>query len=405
MKNLFIVSLALTILLFSNHIFADEQPEDPCKYVENLGGYSTHFLNVNEDDIKKLTEYCQIYFGIMNKEPDYINKALNPMIERSSGLAFLKDIDFKIKTFEANGSENGLGFSYNYHKTNELTEYKFDADKNLTTGMSWVFSAKGNVAFDSEINPADFLDTRISISGFRDYGGVSKFATDSTFQVFNDLEDAATKLNGEELRKNRQQVKAIVKSFFSTQKYIEYDLNVGLESNQRFTQKQWTYGAKVALDIKSYGKNSQLGMWNILDYPFAFFRVLSGYDKSKGFFPLGSTFPTFVVGLDQIDPIDNDPREAVGEESNFERIKGEIYFRTPIAKIGMQEVFVNVDYRYWKEIDPSDAIKSADIDEFDYITLSISSSNGVYVSYSDGKLPFDLKDQQVYEIGWKFHFN
>lgn len=405
MKNLIIAILNLYFLLFSSFSIANENPEDRCKDVENIGGYATHILNVNEDDIKKLEEYCQIYYGIMNKEPDYINNALNPIIERSNGLAFLKDVDFKIKGFETKNSENTLGFSYNYNKTNELTEYKYDAKKNLTTGMSWNFLAKGNVAFDSRINPKDFLDTRISISGFRDYGGISKVATATTFQTIYDLDSEWPNLEGEALQENRQKVKRIVSSFLSTQTYIDYDINVGLESNQRFTQKQWTYGTKIAIDIKSYGKKSRLGNWNILDYPFALLRILSGYDNSTEFKPLGSTFPTFVIGIDQVDPVDNDSRESAGENDKFNRFKGEIYFRTPIAQFKSQEIFVNIDYRYLVEIDPSEAIKAADIDEFDYTTLSISSSNGVYISYSNGKLPFDLKSQQVYELGWKFHFN
>lgn len=327
------------------------------------------------------------------------------MIERSNGLAFLKDIDFKIKGFEAKDGENTLGFSYNYNKTNELTEYHYDAERNLTTGMSWKFSAKGNVAFDSRINPKDFLDTRISMSGFRDYGGISKVATATTFQTFYDLDAEWPHLEGEALQENREQVKKLASSFLSTQIYIDYDINFGLESNQRFTQKQWTYGVKTALDIKSYGKESQLGAWNIFDYPFAFLRIMTGYDNSTEFKTLGSTFPTFVIGIDQVDPVNNEARESAGETDEFNRLKGEIYFRTPIAQLKSQDIFVNIDYRYWMEIDPSEAIKASDIDEFDYITMSISSSNGVYISYSDGKLPFDLKSQQVYELGWKFHLN
>ena len=405
MKHSFIASLVFIMLLFSGSGNAEDYIDQRCKDILSIGGYASHVLKVDEDDKKKLTEYCQLYYGIKDREPDYINDALNSIVERSNGLAFLKDIDFKMKTFEAKDGENGLGFSYNYHKTNQLTEYQFNIDKNLTTGMSWNVSATGNVAFDSAINPADFLDTRFSISGFRDYGGVSTFATEETFRALNKLDDDAVNLEGDALRQNRRRHKEIVRSFFSTQVYIDYDLNVGLESNQSFTQKQWTYGAKIALDIKSYGKDSKLAAWNIVDYPFAFIRLLTGYDNAAVLTPLGSTFPTFVIGIDHVDPIDNDNRTAVGAEGKFERMKGEVYFRTPIAKVGKQDIYINADFRYWKEIDPIDAIELAELDEFDYTTLSISSGNGIYVSYSEGRLPFDLKDQQVYELGWKFHFN
>ncbi|RYY02131.1 MAG: hypothetical protein EOO53_13925 [Gammaproteobacteria bacterium] len=404
--KLFKIFLGVFISIYSSVLLASVADViDKCKDVKPEEDYDLHIFSVDKDDVQKLVGFCQLYYGIENKEPDYINKALNLIIERSNGLAFLKDIDFKIKTFESKTDENGFGFSYNYNKTNPLTAYSYNPDQHVTTGMAWNFSAKGNVAFDSAINPEDFLDTRFSIAGFRDYGGVSKVATDSTFQQLNDLDDQAVDLEGAALEANRKKTKDIISHFFSTQTYIHYDLNAGLESNQRFTERQWTYGFNVALDAKSYNKKSALANWNIVDYPFALVRMLTGYGNNTDFKPLGSTFPTFVIGLDQVDPITNSVRESLGEKDKFDRAKAEIYFRTPIGFIKQQEIFANIDYRYWKELSPSAAIKSAGIDTLSYATLSISSANGIFVSYSHGKLPFDLESTRVYELGWKFNFD
>lgn len=402
------LSCAILLHVFTfSAIAAVDKPNDPCPDVEKAAGYASYIFNLSETDRARLSDYCQLYYGIKNKEPDHINKALAPILERSNGLAFLKDIDFKIKGFEDKDGKSGLGFSYDYTKTNELTDYVYNADKNFTTGMSWVFSARGNVAFDSAINPADFLETKISIAGFRDYGGVSntEAATAAINSKLNQLDDAATSLEGAALLANREQVKSIVSSFFSDQFYLDYALDAGLESNQRFTQKQWTYGAKFDLEVKGYGKNSTLGWWNIIDYPFALLRVFTGYGNTTQFKPLGSTLPTLAIGIDQVDPVDNSSREAVGETGKFDRAKGEVYFRTPIARISSLDIFANIDYRIWQELSPSQKIKAAGIDNFNYVTFSISSSNGVFVSYSDGKLPFDIESQRIYELGWKINFD
>jgi|GEM_PF-1403015 len=406
MKRLLIASF-IVATSYSGVVFSSDYAVDKCKDFKSKLGYATHVIDLKENDVKKLGEYCEIYFGIKNKEPEYINKALNPIIERSNGLSFLKDINFEVKSFDSVSGDSGLGFSYDYNKTNSLTDYKYDANSNATTGLAWNFSAKGNVSSESDINPKDFLDTRLSLTGFRDYGGVSEAASKSVFNTLNDLEDQAWNSDeGSNEKANAlKKIKELSGSFLSTQTYLHYDLNAGLESNQNFTEKQWSYGAKLALDIKGYGNESSIGKWNVFDYPFALIRRLTGYGGGDSFRPLGSTFPTFVIGLDQVDPVNNTAREALGEEGKFGRTKAEVYFRTPIGYVNGEELFVNYDYRIWREVSPSAAIESSCMDEFLYRTLSITSSNGVFVSYSKGKLPFDLSSGAVYELGWKFHFD
>ena len=374
---------------------------------------SLHILD-DEGTISSIEQFCELALGIRNREPDVINKAIRPWLSPDSGLAFLKDVDFKIKAFEndSDTSENGLGFSYDYTKVIPLNEYRYSGSKNTTTGYSANFKANGNVAFDDDINPADFLDTRLSFSGFRYRSGISQNgATDlaARFDRLNKLEDDAAGANSlEEQREILERTENIVdeiRNSLGSRSYIEVDLNVGIESDQKFDQTQWSYGAQVALDYKSHKRDAWQTQFNMFDWPFALIRMFSGHNPNDSRFqPYGSTIPTLVFGYDQVDPQDNLAREAVGETSSFDRYRAEIFFRTPIAYIGNSEIWFNADWRFYQENSASAAIKAADLDKFDYRTISISSSNGVFVSYRKGSLPFDIADERAYEIGWKFNF-
>ena len=269
----------------------------------------------------------------------------------------------------------------------------------------------GNVAFDHEINPTDFLDSRIAISGFRNYGGITKLSVEDNVKEwtrFNKEDDILAAIDDPDvLERTLAEFDSrpnSIASHLGVQKYIHYDLNVGLESNQRLSQRQWTYGAQLALDIKAYDENSSFVKGNIFDYPFALVRLLSGYNNTQEIIPLGISLPTLIVGVDQVDPKNNVSREKLREMGNFDRFRSEVYFRTPVARVGEQEVFFNFDLRYLRELDAPNAIEKADLHEHIFYVATISSTNGVFFSYSDGKLPFDLEDQQSYELGWKFHF-
>ena len=352
--------------------------------------------------------FCELLKGIRDEEPGHLNSALASFVSPDSGIAFLKDIDFKLKAFEPKNGQgsSGLGFSYDYEKVNPLGEYSDDRATGVTSGFAWKYSAKGNVAFDSDLNPANFLDTRFSLSGFR-----NKWLARTTMLSFvelNKLENQLALIEDEEVLRaaladdsTTNIIKAIRGGLPRFRSYIDYEFNAGLESDQQFDQKQWTYGAQVALDFKAYDQGAWQTTFNILDWPFAVVRRLSGYDRK--FRVYGSTIPTLVFGIDQVDPKDNSARTSLGATSKFERYRAEVFFRTPIARIRSNEVFFNFDYRYLKERSPPQSIVNAGLGSFKYTVISISSSSGVFVSYRDGKLPFDLEKQQVFEVGWKFN--
>jgi hypothetical protein len=48
-------------------------------------------------------------------------------------------------------------------------------------------------------------------------------------------------------------------------------------------------------------------------------------------------------------------------------------------------------------------VKSLGLDDFSFYTIVLGGSQGVYVSYSDGRLPLDAASDQVFELGYQFH--
>ena len=128
-------------------------------------------------------------------------------------------------------------------------------------------------------------------------------------------------------------------------------------------------------------------------------RVLSGLDQALS--PRGSVIPTVLVGIEQVSPQDDSLRAQIENESAYPRFKGEISFKTPISR----SANFLANFRYYKELGASSGIKNASIDEFVHFTSSVSLSNGMFVSYTTGKLPFDKTNDQIYELGFRYRFD
>ncbi|WP_455204218.1 hypothetical protein [Kaarinaea lacus] len=406
--SLYFALLVLPMCL--NTVLADKI-DDTCNKVNQIEKYKDYFekiLKLDQDDIQTIKEICLVAYSFKAKEPDRINKTLQPYIERHNGLAFLKDIDFKIRAFNTKDAPNGLGFSYNYSKTFDIYAHQYNVAKDRSYGFTWDFKTAGNVAFEPEINPHDFLDTRFAISTYHNSGGISIRNTEKLFQSLNDLEDRLADAETQEqhdkiVRQHNNLFDQVRASVDSTQFYFDANINAGMESNQSFTERQWTLGALLGMDLKNYNRSSNFSKFNVFDYPAALVRMFSGYFAGNKFIPLGAAFPSFLIGHDFVDPQKNSQRSALGEEDPYSRIRWEFYYRTPLANISKDTLYFNVDFRYLKEVDAPISIKNADLDEFTYTVLSFTTKRGAYLSYSTGRLPFDLQSQKAYEVGWKFN--
>ena len=376
-----ILSCLLVIMIFTYAIVAQDNQIPIEKFVS--------MLPIGQTEIS-----AESIMSFILENPQILNKALkSQLVEKSR---FLSDLNLEFKTFKADGTDSllGLGIGYNYQRDLVMTTIKEKTARQ--TGLSLAFQTHGNVAFDKDTNPNDFLDADLSFSLYNSWGGA--FTTSDIIRdKLNELETEMVKYtDGDKLRSSpyTREFARIVQNHLSSQYYLDFALSGGIESNQDFTRMQYVFGSRLGFDFKPWGS----GYWNVFDWPFAAIRWFSGYDEEL--LPRGSSFPTVLLGIDQISPRADEYREALGDSSDFFRWRGEIAFRTPINSSSYFEANV----RYYKELNAADAIKQADQDEHLYFAAVITTGSGIFASYSTGKLPFDLQSQQVYSLGFKFNF-
>jgi len=346
------------------------------------------FLNKNIDDPKLYNDAWDTFLNYLSSKD-------------STAWNLLKDLNVVFQTFQSTTSNaSALGFSYDFsYSYNKF----FKTDKSRTSN-SFNFKAKGNVSFNRDVNPNDFLDTSLDYAFTKFYGGVVKQTDTATFSKLNDIENKLALLsnpNGTEAQKLWEEYYSYLK--YTDQYYISFSPELSLESNQNFTNKQFVYSGNLALGVKSWDKNSTLSSLNIFDYPFALIRWLTGTDSK--FQPYGSTFPSFLAGINFVNPISDFNRQAItGNTDGYERLNLESSFRTFVAKVEGENIFFNANLRYYKELGASNAIKAADLDEFFYFVGALQSSSGFYVSYARGTLPFDVQSDEVYAVGFHYKF-
>ncbi len=342
------------------------------------------------------------------ESPTSQSKILNSYLKSSSGWQFLKDVNFQFKAFDVDDQpDSALGFSYDYQKSIEDHELSCDTSASCVMGLDLSFSSKGNFAFDKDKNPNDFLSSSLQFDFFRSVGGsLSGPMSEQILKLDEAFANAETEEDEEAVV---QELIALVKPNLTNQFYFEFGGHASLESNQRFSQKQWVYGFHTAIEVKSWSEQSAFSKFNFFDYPFALLRALSGYELCEGKFsdcfkPRGTSLPVLQLGLSRVSPENDDPRKNAGDDSDFNRIEAELSFKTPIARVGENAVYIAMNYRYFKEIDAAPAVENADLDRFDFFTITLGGDEGLFVSYTDGKLPMDFTDDRVFELGYQFQF-
>src|ERR1039457_6138233 len=252
--------------------------------------------------------------------PDTYNNVLKVLLEPQFGktnklMGLISDLNIKFKAFDATktGDKVGLGFEYSYDKSFAGAVIKTNADSPMDLSLS--FHAKGNVAFDKNKNPNDFLDTGLKFELFQSIGGVDPriykkdaFAANrqAQYNASTITNQVREEIDADPRWKEWQDIvkRALINQFF-------YDVagNVSLESNQTFSKKQWAYGLQVGGVVRAWNDDAPLARFNLLDYPFAGLRYLTGADREWK--PSGQAIPSVIAGIDLVDPLDKTTRLAV----------------------------------------------------------------------------------------------
>lgn len=394
MKKIYVL---LVISIITLNSYGQQIPDNQINnFIEYLKG-----LHVNKEEISKivhdLTENPDLYNGLWKTFVDQATKKDNYKWK------FLNDLNILFKTFKATDTTTAaLGMTYDF-TFNYAHFYEKNHHRN---SHSFGLTAKGNVAFSKNLNPADFLETKVNYRWSQFFGGVVKSKDDTAiFTRLNTLNDKLSFIK--DMRS--QEAVDLLEEFnnhlvLSNQFYYSLAPKFAFESNQDFSKKQFTPGFAIDLSAKAWNKNSTLSYLNIFDYPFALLRKITGTDDS--FTLYGSTIPTVQVVFDYVIPSSDTVRKNLAGNINpFPRIKFETSFRTFITRVKKENIFFNADFRYYQEINAPEAIVNAKQDLSLYLVLALQSTSGFYVSYANGKLPFDAKNDEVYSIGFNYKFN
>jgi hypothetical protein len=337
------------------------------------------------------------------EDPATLNSLLDIVAPRQGGWRLLQGLDLGFTTFEVDDSDlRGLGLEYDYQRTVKQEELG-RSDAGLTT-LNLDLSAAGNIAFDREINPRDFLKNELTFALARSRGGAVRTTPELRDSLLSWRRELALITDEAELERSEtwRNYLAAVTGHLTTQLYLDVGAAGSLESDQTFSQTQHVYRLRVGADLKAWNRSSRLARWNLFDWPFAAVRYLSGTDPT--FTPRGSTFPTVILGLGVVNPGDDSGRLTVGDSTSYPRMDLEVAFKSLVLESSIGQIFFESDLRWFRELGASTPVRAAELDEFTYFAAALTSPDGPYVSWSTGRLPFDARSQQVYELGFKLNF-
>lgn len=241
------------------------------------------------------------------------------------------------------------------------------------------FTATGTVVQNKGVNPRNYLDTKLTLAGRftkrippRDvtFGTrLTNYAV-TTAQCPDPPDNDCLEARREGLAMFDSTV-AFMRLFSS----VRFGLDAGYESNQSFTVTQQKISGFVYGQVESWGSGSLLRMVN----------------------------PAVRLAVDRIVPGSETPRAMAGDDSDYHRASAEAWFWIPIGATGGAPLVLTFNFRRYRELGASDVVKAANLDSYTLRTLTLSGTNGSFVSYSSGWLPFD-QDDDVLALGWAMHF-
>lgn len=314
---------------------------------------------------------------------------------------------------DAGGASLGVQIEFDGNFSEALQE-PTDQNGHVRYDLSAGLRGSGQIAFDSADNPDNFVEAKL-VGGFRRLaGGQFDFDAARTKRhqqlhwqqaKFASTDDEGYQAIERELRKLIREAGGPD----SDVTVVDLNLVAGLESNQEISTKQLVYGLEAQLAAAGWSgvhaeHFEELPLWgkaNLLDYPFAMVRLLTKADKN--FIPSSTDLPVIRAGIAQVEPPDDDPRALAGDSSAFPRFDFEVSFKTRLAAAKGQQFYAALSFRKFQEIGADDVIKAAELDSYKYFVWLIGSEAGPYISYSVGRLPLDVTEDQTYKLGYQLH--
>lgn len=115
------------------------------------------------------------------------------------------------------------------------------------------------------------------------------------------------------------------------------------------------------------------------------------------------------LGIGRVDPFEDIERKtALAEDPDkYTRADFEVNWQINLEGKGLSGFRLSdfeVNYRYYHEIDPPSAIEDANLDTFKILTYRLGINQDWSIAYSSGELPFSLRDDRVFTLGYTYNF-
>lgn len=340
----------------------------------------------------------------------------NPSAGRLARL--IEDLHIQFKTFESDSDgELALGFSYDFAKS------LLAADETSSSTAELV--ASGNVAFENDVNPDDFLQTTLRLRWFgtRAFGAGGTRAEqaaglsdpDVTELAAFDPERFAELAARFALEPSSAAIRADPDFLALAESYLEtverelppelvwdFDLHATYESNQDFSSRQVVLGTALGGRLVSWDPESRLSRLNVFDVPAAALRWLAGQDQD--FRTSGEAYPTVVTGLDVVEAAREETRGAVTDDESFLRVRLEAGLKSRVLDLEDEALFLSAGWRFYQELDAPAAVRRADTDYASHLQIQLDLPKGWALTYATGRLPLDAQDDSTFALGFQVHF-
>ena len=394
MRNLFPILPVFSMLLLSNtHSQTTANDAEP----ESTGETGLRFydlLGIAGDRAKELLN-----------DPETYNKYLiEKVLAKTDADAFLQQANIKFLTLTSESEDNrsSLGLAWDYTGTWSQNSAKPPS----TESYEWIIDlkTKGNVAFDQDVNAADFLTFSLGGMHTARFGGIIE-ADVETIQAGQNWMTAIQSMNEEQMLNSEvtENYIQLIRQKAGAELYLETGMNLGFETDQKFENYQATFGFATVLDYKAWDDRLAASRANVFDYPSALFRWISGVDKT--FTPNGASIPTLVIGVDRVEPLESQIVVRGGDDSGYFRAKAELATKSLFAQVMKERIYLEMNARIFQELGASSTIKSLGVDQQLIYTIAFVTSRGWYVSYSEGDLPFDMENDRAFGVGFKYSFD
>jgi len=357
-----------------------------------VGAYSQALPPINEDDVNS-----------------FVAEIL------SERVPFL---DFIYVSPSGSDTQSGLAIAYDWSWQRNSLEFSEDAEKNISArDLSISLFAKGTVAVGDTTNPSNLAESGFSMDFIKSsLGKLENKLTGSQSTAYQecllslDISDPNYDANATQCVRDHGVLQVHTANQANNWVYGG-NAHAKIEADARYAQKQYVFGIEGFVSVKPH-MSSTLRKINIFDYPFRATRAI--FPAQANFVP---SLPILRLGIQSVNAEDNAARMIVApDEDSFERLYGELAFNSVLAFVDDKPIKINFSYQIYDELSPQQAIKDANLDNFEFFSASIQIPAGLltgvvpegssfFISYTDGELPFDRESTRTFQVGWTSNLN